>query len=60
LRLRRESYTAAQLAGWRKRIDTWLDQGVDVFAYLKHEDAGKGPAYARQLLGSEAATPSMK
>ncbi len=50
-RLRLEDYTAKQLAAWRKRFDAWLAQGVDVYAYCKHEDAGKGPAYARQLLG---------
>jgi uncharacterized protein YecE (DUF72 family) len=51
LRLRREEYTPAQLADWRKRIDHWTAQGIDVYAYIKHEDAGKGPAYAKQLLG---------
>jgi uncharacterized protein YecE (DUF72 family) len=62
LRLRREEYTLAQLADWRKRIDNWTAQGIDVYVYIKHEDAGKGPAYARQLLGQaptaiQAATP---
>ncbi len=50
-RLRLEDYTAKQLTAWRKRFDAWLAQGVDVYAYCKHEDAGKGPAYARQILG---------
>jgi uncharacterized protein YecE (DUF72 family) len=50
VRLRRENYTPKELSGWRKRFDAWLGKGVDVFAYLKHEDAGKAPAYARQLL----------
>lgn len=50
LRLRKEDYSAAELAAWRKRIAAWLAQGLDVFAYLKHEDAGKGPAFARELL----------
>ncbi len=54
LRLRREEYTPAQLADWRKRIDGWSAQGLDVYTYIKHEDAGKGPAYARQLLGQAA------
>jgi len=49
-RLRLENYTAKQLAPWKKRFDGWLAEGVDVYAYCKHEDAGKGPAYARQLL----------
>jgi uncharacterized protein YecE (DUF72 family) len=51
VRLRLEDYTSEQLATWRKRFDRWLGQGVDVYAYCKHEDAAKGPAYARQLLG---------
>jgi len=54
VRLRREEYSAKQLAAWRKRFDGWLKQGVDVYAYCKHEDAGKAPAYARQLLGKVA------
>ena len=48
VRLRRESYTAKELAAWSKRFDEWLGKGVDVFAYCKHE--GKAPAYARSLL----------
>jgi len=50
-RLRLENYTPKQITTWRKRFDGWLAQGVDVYAYFKHEDAGKAPAYARKLLG---------
>src|SRR5882762_7146713 len=50
-RLRLENYTPKQIRAWKKRFDGWLAQGVDVYAYFKHEDAGKAPAYARQLLG---------
>jgi len=53
-RLRLENYTPGQLAAWKKRFDTWLVQGVDVFVYCKHEDSGKAPEYARQLLGQPA------
>ena len=53
VRLRREEYTPKQLKEWRKRFDTWLAQGVDVYVYCKHEDEGKAPAYARLLLGTE-------
>lgn len=52
VRLRLENYTAKQLAGWRKKFDEWMSQGVDVFAYAKHEDEGKAPKYAREILGS--------
>jgi uncharacterized protein YecE (DUF72 family) len=50
-RLRLEDYTAKQIVAWKKRFDGWLSQGVDVYAYFKHEDAGKAPAYAHQLVG---------
>jgi uncharacterized protein YecE (DUF72 family) len=50
VRLRRDSYTPKQLAGWRQRFDAWLVQGISVYAYFKHEDAGKAPEYARRLL----------
>jgi uncharacterized protein YecE (DUF72 family) len=51
-RLRLEDYTPKQLAAWKKRFDGWLEQGIDIYAYLKHEDAGKAPKYAHQLLES--------
>ena len=54
VRLRREAYLAKELAAWRKRFDGWNKQGVDVYCYVKHEDAGKGPKYARQLLEPSA------
>jgi len=53
VRLRREDYTAKELGAWRKRFDSWLDQGVDVYVYCKHEDEGKGPAYARTILAKK-------
>ena len=53
VRLRREDYAAKDLIEWRNRLDGWLGQGVDVYAYAKHEDAGKAPKYARALLGKE-------
>jgi len=53
LRLRKEAYTKKDLAVWRKRIELWMSGGVDVYAYCKHEDAGKAPAYARVLLGDK-------
>lgn len=50
-RLRLEDYTPRQITAWKKRFDGWLGQGIDVYVYFKHEDGGKAPAYARQLLG---------
>ncbi len=52
VRLRKTTYTAKQLAAWKEQFDVWVKQGIGVFAYLKHEDAGKAPAYAKKLLGT--------
>jgi len=49
-------------SNWRlgaSRFDEWLRKGVNVYAYCKHEDAGKAPAYAHGLL-SAAATETRK
>ncbi|HSJ09631.1 MAG TPA: DUF72 domain-containing protein [Longimicrobiales bacterium] len=48
VRLRREEYTDADLAGWRQRIAD--QQWSDAFVYFKHEDAGTGPRLARDFL----------
>jgi uncharacterized protein YecE (DUF72 family) len=50
VRLRKENYTPKDLTAWKKRFGGWLKQGIDIFAYCKHEDEGKAPAYARQIL----------
>ena len=49
VRLRREDYAPADLAAWRNRCHDWVASDLDVYAYFKHEDAAKGPAYARAL-----------
>jgi uncharacterized protein YecE (DUF72 family) len=51
LRLRRETYAEPDLAAWRERCRAWVAAGLEVYAYFKHEDAGRGPAYAQALLG---------
>jgi uncharacterized protein YecE (DUF72 family) len=48
LRLRREDYSPADLAGWVQRLRaTGWEQA---FAFFKHEDASAGPRMAEQLL----------
>lgn len=54
VRLRRESYTDEQLAAWKQRFNAWLRQPINVYVYLKHEEAGKAPAYARRLIASRS------
>ena len=51
LRLRKADCTTDELKAWRRKFDGWTAQGKDVYVYIKHEDAGRGPAYARVVLG---------
>lgn len=38
VRLRRSDYPPETLGEWRERIRGWTGQGVDVYAYVKHEE----------------------
>jgi len=61
LRLRRSRYEGATRDDWLRRIRGWADSGVDVFAYLKHEDNPEAPHIAREFaeaLGAAAPTAS--
>ena len=49
-RLRDEGYTAAELTSWARAIRDSAAACSDVFVYFKHEEAGKGPEFARLLL----------
>ena len=55
LRLRREDYTAADMARWAQAIVEKGSVWPDVFVYLKHEESGIGPKLARQLMELMAA-----
>jgi uncharacterized protein YecE (DUF72 family) len=50
LRLRRPPYDEAALGAWAKRIRPVLADGIDVYAYFKHEEEPTAPAYAERLL----------
>ena len=49
-RLRDEGYTADDIARWAQVIREKTSACRDVFVYFKHEEAGKGPQFARLLL----------
>ena len=49
-RLRDEGYGDADLDRWADTIRTSTSACEEVFIYFKHEDKGKGPALARQLI----------
>ena len=49
-RLRDEGYTPADLTRWAGVIRASAGHCSDVYVYFKHEEAGKGPLFARTLL----------
>ena len=49
-RLRDEGYTAADVGRWAQLIRERTAGCREVFVYFKHEEAGKGPEFARMLL----------
>ena len=49
-RLRDEGYTPEELRRWAELIRTNTSGCGDVYVYFKHEEAGKGPQFARILL----------
>jgi uncharacterized protein YecE (DUF72 family) len=50
LRLRDEGYTTPDLERWADRLMEHGQGWQDVFVYFKHEDAGKGPEFAREFV----------
>ena len=49
VRLRRSNYTPEGLGEWRERIRGWVEEGIDVFAYIKHEGNPDAPRIALEL-----------
>ena len=49
-RLRDEGYTADDIARWGDAIREKASSCDDVFVYFKHEESGKGPAFALELM----------
>lgn len=48
-RLRRSQYSGEELAEWAARLLPFLDDGVDVHAYLRHDETGEAPHRALEL-----------
>jgi uncharacterized protein YecE (DUF72 family) len=49
-RLRDEGYQSADIVQWASRIDALKSRCREIFVYFKHEEQGKGPAFARELM----------
>src|SRR5439155_20677928 len=49
IRLRRSAYGDADRREWQDRIRGWAGSGIDVFAYIKHEDNPNAPLIALEF-----------
>ena len=49
LRLRRTTYSDADLDAWASRISPFLDAGLDAYAFLRHDETGISPNRAIAL-----------
>lgn len=49
-RLRRTEYSDEQLAAWARRVES--QSWSDAYVFFKHEDEGKGPAFAKRFLAA--------
>ena len=50
LRLREPPYEEEALAAWAGRLRPLLEEGIEVYAYFKHEDEPTAPHYAERLV----------
>ena len=49
-RLRDEGYQPKDIEEWARKIDELRSRCRDIFVYFKHEEEGKGPVFARELM----------
>lgn len=50
LRLRREDYAKIDIERWAEVVRQQASNWNDVFVYFKHEEAGAGPKFAREMM----------
>ena len=49
-RLRDEGYQSQDITNWGLKIAELQSRCKDIYVYFKHEEEGKGPAFARELM----------
>ncbi|MCU1462997.1 MAG: hypothetical protein JWO37_3072 [Acidimicrobiales bacterium] len=49
VRLRRARYADEELDRWAARLQSMAQSGRDVYAYVKHDEAGRAPVYAQRI-----------
>ena len=50
LRLRRADYTKIDIERWTEFVREQKEKWSDAFVYFKHEEAGAGPKFAKQMM----------
>ena len=58
MRLRRSQYSPELRREWQERIQSWVRQGIDVFAFIKHEDNPDAPLIALEFAGNAGVPPA--
>ncbi len=56
LRLRREDYGKIDIEAWAAFVREQSERWTDAFIYFKHEEAGVGPQFAKQMMDSLGVT----
>jgi uncharacterized protein YecE (DUF72 family) len=59
VRLRRSEYTPALRREWQDRMRSWSREGIEVFAYIKHEDNPNAPLIALEFARGLGAAESV-
>jgi len=49
LRLRKSHYTPEQRKEWQEKIRAWVGQGIEVYAFIKHEGNPEAPSIAMEF-----------
>jgi uncharacterized protein YecE (DUF72 family) len=49
LRLRRSGYSPEERSAWQARIRDWVARGIDVLAFIKHQDNPEAPLIALEF-----------
>ena len=57
LRLRRTDYSEADLDAWAARISPFLEAGIDVYVFFRHDETGISPNRAMSLAELVAGSP---
>jgi uncharacterized protein YecE (DUF72 family) len=57
LRLRREDYERADVVRWAEYIRAQKERWSHAFVYFKHEESGKGPQLAKQMIDELGTVP---